>query len=105
MSLTELAAAAAILAVLLTMAYFLFRPRRPVAVATRAMGRRSDASPASSTTSGSPENVATPLPAIFGHGAGTPASHQPSDSCGHSAVPSSHVDSGGFGDSGSCGVH
>jgi len=105
MSLAELAAAVAILAVLLTMAYFLFRPRRPAAIATRATGKRSGAPPASSTTSGGSENVAAPLSAISGHGAGTPAGHQPSDGCGHSAASSSHGDIGSFSDSGSCGVH
>lgn len=105
MSLAELAAAVAILAVLLAMAYFLFRPRKPVATATRAAGKRSGAPPASGMASSGPENITVLLSAGSNHGAGTPAGHPSSDGCGHSAVSSSHVDTGGFSDAGSCGSH
>jgi len=105
MSLTGLAAAVVVLAALFAVAYFLFRPQRSVAVVARATGKRSGTSPASSTTSSSSENVAVPVPAISGHDAGTPAGHQTSDSCGHSAVSISHGDTGSFSDSGSCGGH
>lgn len=105
MSLTGLAAVAAIVAAVLAMAHFLSGPWRPTAAATRATGERSGASPASSMTSGGSENIAVPPSATSGHDAGTPAGHQSSDGCGHSAVSSSHVDTGSFSDSGGCGSH
>lgn len=102
---TGLAAAVVVLAALFAVAYLLFRPQRSVAVAARATGERSGAPPASSAKSGGSENMAVPASPISSHDAGTPAGHQTSDSCDHSAVSSSHGDTGSFSDSGSCGGH